>query len=175
LIDPARPLYSDENLVTNIEPLRKFLKSLPEREKDKADISIYFEVLTTGANVSVNADLKLWPASLAKLPLAMVVMKKIEEGSLQENSKIVFTKDEHRIQLVVSAPEKVVNVVVVADDVKVLSGKLELGEKKVILADREIRISSDNGKATYVEVGSESPRALSAEEQPVKEVVFTPQ
>jgi hypothetical protein len=48
LLDPARSLYKDENLVTNIEPLRQFLKSLPEREKDKADISIYFEVLTTG-------------------------------------------------------------------------------------------------------------------------------
>lgn len=96
-----------------------------------------------------------------------------EQAPLDEAALV--PKDEHRIQLVVSAPEKVVNVVVVADDVKVLSGKLELGEKKVILADREIRISSDNGKATYVEVGSESPRALSAEEQPVKEVVFTPQ
>ena len=92
LIDPARPLYSDENLVTNLEPLRKYLKALPEREKDKADISIYFEVLTTGANISVNPDLKLWPASLAKLPLAMVVMKKIEEGSLSVDSKLVFTK-----------------------------------------------------------------------------------
>lgn len=94
LLDPARPLYTDENLVTNIEPLRKYLKSLPEREKDKADISIYFEVLTTGANISVNSDLTLWPASLAKLPLAMVVMKKIEEGSLKENTMLKFEKQD---------------------------------------------------------------------------------
>jgi beta-lactamase class A len=65
---------------------------LPEREKDKANLSIYFEVFTTGANISVNPDLRIWPASLAKLPLAMVVMKKIEEGSMKEDTLLEFTK-----------------------------------------------------------------------------------
>jgi beta-lactamase class A len=98
LIDPARSLYKDENLVTNIEPLRQFLKSLPEREKDKADISIYFEVLTTGANVSVNPDMALWPASLAKLPIAMVVMNKIEQGNLSLDQKIIYTKNDQSVE-----------------------------------------------------------------------------
>lgn len=98
LLDPARSLYKDENLVTNIEPLRQFLKSLPEREKDKADISIYFEVLTTGANVSVNPDLALWPASLAKLPVSMVIMKKVQDGKLSLDQKIVFTQGDQSVE-----------------------------------------------------------------------------
>lgn len=95
-----------------------------------------------------------------------------EQAPMDES--VISPSDERAMQLVISASEKSVNVLVMADGIKVLSGKLESGERKVISAEREIRVSSDNGQATYVEVGSESPRALSAEEQPVQDVIFAP-
>ena len=96
-----------------------------------------------------------------------------EQAPLDESALV--PQDEHPIRLIISAPAKAVNVVVSADGVKVLSGRLEPGEKKEISADREIRVSSDNGKETYVEVGKEAPRALSSEEQSVQEAVFIPE
>ena len=76
--------------------------------------------------------------------------------------------------IVISAPEKAVSVTVSVDGVKVWNGQLMIGERKEFVADREILVSSDNGKATYVEVDSESPRALSSEEQEIKDVLFAP-
>jgi D-alanyl-D-alanine carboxypeptidase len=52
----------------------------------KKSISIYYEQLNSGANISVNKDLRLWPASLTKLPVALVVMKKIESGGWSEDT-----------------------------------------------------------------------------------------
>lgn len=94
-IDPLRPLYRDESLIANIQPLRDYLKSLPEAHQDWAEISIYFEVLTTGSNISVNPDLKIWPASLSKLPVGMVAMNKVEKGewSLTETKFMVRRED----------------------------------------------------------------------------------
>lgn len=94
-----------------------------------------------------------------------------EQAPIDESA--LLPQDGRPVHLVISAPAKAVNVVVSADGVKVLSGRLEPGEKKEISADREIKVSSDNGKETYVEVGSEAPRALSSEEQPVQEAIFT--
>jgi beta-lactamase class A len=80
LLDPALPFYEKDNLIVNIQELREYLKALPEQNKDWAEMSIYFEVMNTGANVTVNNDVKLWPASLAKLPVAMIAMEKVEQG-----------------------------------------------------------------------------------------------
>lgn len=89
-LDGNRRLADQKNLITNIQPLREYLKSLPETHKDWAEMSIYFEYLPTGANISVNPDLQLWPASLAKLPLAIVVMKKVESGEWSLDTKITL-------------------------------------------------------------------------------------
>ena len=87
LLDPALPLYEKNNLIVNIQELREYLKALPEQNKNWAEISIYFEVLNTGANVTVNSDLKIWPASLTKLPIAMIAMKKVEKGEWSLDKK----------------------------------------------------------------------------------------
>lgn len=94
LLDGNRRLAKPENLITNIQPLREYLKSLPEIHKDWADMSIYFEYLPTGANITVNPDLQIWPASLAKLPLAIVVMKRVESGQWSLDTKITLTKED---------------------------------------------------------------------------------
>lgn len=80
-LDPARNLLSQSDSITNIQPLREKLNSISEREKDKVKISLYFEFLNTGANISINQNERIFPASLAKLPLALLVMKKVENGS----------------------------------------------------------------------------------------------
>ena len=87
----------------------------------------------------------------------------------------VMPEENHGVRVTISAPEKAVFVTVLADDVKVWNGQMAIGERKEFSADRSILVSSDNGKATYVEVGSESPRALSSEEQAVKDVLFAPE
>lgn len=87
-LDPARRVEKRENLIVNIQEVREFLKALPAQNKDWADMSIYFEVLGTGASVTINQDLQIWPASLAKLPLSMVVMNRVESEEWSLDTKI---------------------------------------------------------------------------------------
>lgn len=93
LLDPALPFYEKENLIVNIQELRDYLKALPEQNKDWADISIYFEMLSTGSNVTVNTDLKVLPASLMKLPAGMIAMKKVERGEWSMDKEFVITQE----------------------------------------------------------------------------------
>ena len=71
LLDPALIFYQKEDLVVNIQELRNYLTALPEKNKDWTEMSIYFEALNTGASVSVNPNVRVWPASLSKLPVGM--------------------------------------------------------------------------------------------------------
>lgn len=104
LLDPALPFYERENLIVNVQELRDYLKGLPEQNKDWADMSVYFEVMNTGANISVNPDLKIWPASLTKLPVAMIAMKKVERGEWTMDQQ--FTMDIEDVDLL-SQPQVV--------------------------------------------------------------------
>lgn len=87
----------------------------------------------------------------------------------------IAPEESRGVRVTISAPEKSVYVTVLADDIKVWNGQLAVGERKEFVADRNILVSSDNGKATYVEVGSEAPRALSSEELAVKDILFAPE
>lgn len=80
-LDPARNLMDQSDAITNIQPLREKLNEITLREKDNVKISLYFEFLNTGANISINQNERIFPASLAKLPLALLAVKKIEDGS----------------------------------------------------------------------------------------------
>jgi beta-lactamase class A len=93
LLSPERDLYNQRDLIVNIQPLRD---QLSEIGRDQ-DISIYFEFLSTGANIAVNKDQKIWPASLMKIPIAMAIMKKIEEGNLRLEDELAMTeKDQNK-------------------------------------------------------------------------------
>jgi hypothetical protein len=74
LIDPSRQFIPQEDYIINIQPLRDYLTSLGKQYPDR--ISVYYEQLNSGANISVNKNLRLFPASLTKLPLAIVVVRK---------------------------------------------------------------------------------------------------
>lgn len=83
-LDPTRNLLEQKDAITNIQSLRETLNQIVEREASSSKISIYFEFLNTGANIDVNKEEKIWPVSLAKLPLAMLAMKKVENGEWKE-------------------------------------------------------------------------------------------
>ncbi|MFZ2154359.1 MAG: serine hydrolase [Candidatus Moraniibacteriota bacterium] len=91
LISPARSLYNKEDLIVNVQPLRDELSKMGETDPN---ISIYFEFLNTGANIAVNKDMAIWPASLMKIPIAMAVMKKIEDGKWQLNSEMILYQED---------------------------------------------------------------------------------
>lgn len=76
LLNPSRRFLEQKDMIVNVQALRDDLQKIGE---DKS-ISIYFELLNTGANISINKDAEYFPASLLKLPLAMTVVKKIERG-----------------------------------------------------------------------------------------------
>jgi beta-lactamase class A len=93
LINVARNFIDQKHFITNLQPLRDDLNKLVV-ENGPSAISIYFEFLNTGANISINPDAKIWPASLVKVPLAMGVMKKIENGDWMEENELVLMKDD---------------------------------------------------------------------------------
>lgn len=90
MLNPARKLINQEDLIVNIQPLRDEINKF---EEDK-NVSIYFEYLNTGANISVNKDAEFWPASLLKVPVSMAVAKKIEKGEWKWDNKLVLTPND---------------------------------------------------------------------------------
>lgn len=88
LTDPLRQFYKADDLVINVQPLRDELR----RMDGNADVSVYFEVLNTGANISVNKDAEFFPASLLKVPLIMAVTKKIERGDWKWSTTFELTE-----------------------------------------------------------------------------------
>lgn len=89
LIDISRNFVPQEHFLTNIQPLREKIKEMA-KEFGAESVSIYIEYLDTGANISINPDTYVWPASLTKVPLAMAVVKKIEKGDWVFGSELVL-------------------------------------------------------------------------------------
>lgn len=89
LLDISRSFIDQKHFIVNLQPVREELNNLVAQEVSSR-ISLYFEFLNTGANISINPDLKIWPASLAKLPLALAVMKKIDNGVWQLDNELVL-------------------------------------------------------------------------------------
>lgn len=95
LIDPARSFVAQEHFFSTIEPIRKEMKRIvADYEKNGNRIGVYFEFLNTGANVSINQDMRFWPASLSKMPTVFAAMKKIEKGEWKlTNELVLFSED----------------------------------------------------------------------------------
>lgn len=88
LTDPLRQFYQADDLVINVQPLRDELR----RMDGNMNVSVYFEVLNTGANISVNKDAQFFPASLLKVPLIIAVTKKVERGDWKWSTEIKLTE-----------------------------------------------------------------------------------
>ncbi|MBI2476297.1 MAG: serine hydrolase [Candidatus Taylorbacteria bacterium] len=93
LIDPARSFTPQEHFIVNLQPLREELRELVQKE-GPGSVSLYFEFLNTGANINIGQEVRIWPASLSKLPLAMAVMKKVEDGAWQLDTELVLKEEE---------------------------------------------------------------------------------
>lgn len=95
LINPMRVFVADEDVIVNLQPLRKYLT-----DKYEADpgVSAYFEILNTGANISVSKDAEFYPASFLKVPIVMAAVRNIEEGRWNWNTELTLVesdKDNH--------------------------------------------------------------------------------
>src|SRR3989344_6137243 len=64
LIDISRNFIPQEYFFSTIEHIRKEIKQIVANyEKEGNHIGVYFEFLNTGANVSVNQDMRFWKHS----------------------------------------------------------------------------------------------------------------
>lgn len=87
LLDPARVFLDQDDYLLNIQDLRDYLSALGEKYPE--NISIYYEQINSGSNISVNKDLHLFPASLSKLAQAIIIARKVEEGLMDWNEKLL--------------------------------------------------------------------------------------
>lgn len=86
LLDPARAYLTPENYLINIQSLREYMQGLEMQYGDS--ISMYYEQINSGSNISVNKDVHLFPASLSKLAQAIIISKKVEEKVLTWDQKL---------------------------------------------------------------------------------------
>lgn len=93
LLNPAAGLTGKDDLLVNFQSLRDSLNKKYEKRDDYL-VSLYFEYLPTGANITVNKDEKVWPASLIKIPVAMAAMKKVQNGIWKLTNELVILDED---------------------------------------------------------------------------------
>lgn len=87
-LNPSLTVLDKRNLIVDFQELREKLQGY--EGKGDYTVSIYFEYLPTGANIAVNKDEKIWPASLIKIPVAMAALKKVEQGKWKLDNELVI-------------------------------------------------------------------------------------
>jgi beta-lactamase class A len=92
MLDPLRKFTSPDNYLINIQDLRTYLNDIGDKYPDS--ISIYYEQINSGSNISVHKDLHLFPASLSKLVQAILIAKKIEKGELSWNQELTAQSED---------------------------------------------------------------------------------
>lgn len=88
-LSPTLELLDKKDLIVDFQGLRDSLTSKYEIQGDYL-VSIYFEYFPTGANISINKDEKIWPASLIKIPIAMAAIKKVQDGKWKIDNELVI-------------------------------------------------------------------------------------
>lgn len=92
-LNPSLSVLSKKDLIVDFQGLRELLTHKYE-VRDDYMISIYFEYFPTGANIAVNKDEKVWPASLIKIPVAMAMMKKVQDKKWKLDNELVILDDD---------------------------------------------------------------------------------
>lgn len=87
LLNPVRAFIKQKDLIINLQPLRDYLNNKYESDPN---VSVYFEYLPTGANITISKDAEFYPASLLKVPIAMAAVKKIENGEWKWSNELVL-------------------------------------------------------------------------------------
>lgn len=95
-LDPMRAIQPREDFVVVFRPLRLKLEALAQKWSERGVIvAIQMEYLNSGSYVSINQNYRMLPASLTKVPVAMMIMRRIEEGTLSFD-QIIEIKAEDR-------------------------------------------------------------------------------
>lgn len=81
-----RILEPQSYLIINYAPLRKDLLSYIGGQN--GTISVYLVNLRDGASMSIDSQREFFPASMNKVPIAVIMMKKVENGELTLNTMI---------------------------------------------------------------------------------------
>lgn len=92
-LNPALSVLSKKDLIVDFQELREYLTKTYE-SRDDYIISIYFEYFPTGANIAINKDEKIWPASLIKIPVAMTAMKKVQDKKWKLSNELVILDED---------------------------------------------------------------------------------
>lgn len=95
LLDFSRSFIDREHFFTTLQPLRESLNDIADAYASSGDrVGVYFEYLTTGANIGILEKERFWPASLSKMPTVIAVMKKIDRGEWRlANELVLFSED----------------------------------------------------------------------------------
>lgn len=92
-VSPFAKDIAKDDLMVNLRPLREdilyYLDGI-----DTYEYSLYIESLNSGANISVNPDLRINPASLSKVPVVMIALKKIENGDWSLDEKFLVKEED---------------------------------------------------------------------------------
>lgn len=80
------------DIIINFIPLRQALKEYVERSENK--VGVYFEYLPSGTSIGVNDREEVKLVSLSKVPLAMSIYKKIEQGQMLLTDSLVIKKEQ---------------------------------------------------------------------------------
>jgi len=86
-------LDSKNYLILNFEPLKDTINTYIE--KNNLDLSMYVLDLPSRATFGINSNKTYFPASFNKLPIAILILKKVEEGKLSLDT-ILSIKDSDR-------------------------------------------------------------------------------
>ena len=79
-------------LITNFGPLKSELREF--MLLNNINGSVYIENLRNGVNIGINQNRGYFPASLNKLPVAVIIMQKIEEGRLSFDTLLSIENSE---------------------------------------------------------------------------------
>lgn len=94
-IEFSRNFIAQEHYLANLQPLREDLNALVSKEETRGnEISLYFEYLNTGGNISINQDKRIFPASLNKVPVALAVLRKVEKGEWNIHNELLLTSED---------------------------------------------------------------------------------
>ncbi len=78
-------------LTFNFNPLKNYLSTLIA--ENNIDISLYVQNLRGGNNFDINMNSGVYPASLNKIPIAVLIVDKIERGELTYETPIKINKN----------------------------------------------------------------------------------
>ncbi len=79
-------------LILNYDPLKEKLSEY--LKQNNLTVSVYVENLRDGASMGINQDITYYPASMNKVPIAILIMKQVQENKLYLDTVLPITNEE---------------------------------------------------------------------------------